>query len=149
MGYLKKIMYFCTMPVLNNKLYRRFECPVKRKPHQDSQDNKFYGSPLWKRLRHLQKNRKPMCEVCEAKGVFTDCSDGNNNGIADHVIRILDGGHPYDERNLFTLCKRCHNVKSNMEGRGFFPARIASVDGYYLPENKENILKAIINKKVN
>lgn len=148
MGYLKKIMYFCTMPVLNNKLYRRFECPVKRKPHQDSQDNKFYGSPLWKRLRHLQKNRKPMCEVCEAKGVFTDCSDGNNNGIADHVIRILDGGHPYDERNLFTLCKRCHNVKSNMEGRGFFPARIASVDGYYLPENKENILKAIINKKV-
>ena len=90
-----------------------------------------------------------MCEVCEAKGIYTDCSDGNNNGIADHVIRILDGGHPYDERNLFTLCKKCHHVKSNMEGRGFLPARMASSDGYYLPASKEDIIKAIINKKVN
>ena len=137
------------MPILNNKSYRRFENPIKRKPHQNNKENKFYGTPLWKRLRHLQKTRKPMCEVCEAKGIYTDCSDGNNNGIADHVIRILDGGHPYDERNLFTLCKRCHHVKSNMEGRGFLPARMASSDGYYLPASKEDIIKAIINKKVN
>lgn len=136
------------MPILNNKSYRRFESPVKRKPYQDSQDNKFYGSPIWKRLRHLQKTRKPFCEVCEVKGIYTDCSDGNNNGIADHVIRILDGGHPYDERNLFTLCKRCHNIKSNMEGRGYNPAKMASNDGYYLPANKDLIIKAIINKKL-
>ena len=90
-----------------------------------------------------------MWEVCEVKGIFTDCSDGNNNGIADHVVRILEGGHPYDDRNLLTLCKRCHNVKSNMEGKGYAPARISSSDGYYLPECRENVITAIINKKVN
>jgi hypothetical protein len=36
-----------------------------------------------------------------------------------------------------------------MEGRGFSPGRMASIDGYYLPQNKENIIKAIIAKKVN
>lgn len=137
------------MPVLNNRSCRRFNESPKRRPHQDKQENKFYGSPIWKRIRHLQKTKKPMCEVCEVKGIFTDCSDGNNNGIADHVVRILEGGHPYDERNLLTLCKRCHNVKSNMEGKGYAPARIPSSDGYYLPECRKNVIEAIINKKVN
>ena len=36
-----------------------------------------------------------------------------------------------------------------MEGRGFSPGRIASIDGYYLPQSKGNIIKAIIKKKVN
>jgi hypothetical protein len=36
-----------------------------------------------------------------------------------------------------------------MEGKGYAPARISSSDGYYLPECRENVIKAIINKKVN
>ena len=142
-------MYICNMPNLNNKGYKRFKNLSEKKPFEDRVENKFYGTSLWKRIRSLQKIRKPICEVCEAKGIYTDCSDGNNNGIADHAIRLLQGGHPYDEQNLFTLCKKCHNIKSSMEGRGFSPGRIASIDGYYLPQSKENIIKAIIKKKVN
>lgn len=142
-------MYICNMPNLNNKGYKRFENPNKPKSFENTIENKFYNTSLWRRVRSLQKIRKPICEVCEAKGIYTDCSDGNNNGIADHAIRLLQGGHPYDEQNLFTLCKKCHNTKSNMEGRGFSPGRIASIDGYYLPQSKENIIKAIIKKKVN
>jgi hypothetical protein len=36
-----------------------------------------------------------------------------------------------------------------MEGKGYAPARIPSSDGYYLPECRENVITAIINKKVN
>jgi hypothetical protein len=37
-----------------------------------------------------------------------------------------------------------------MEGRGFAPARMASSDGYYLPDRaRDDVIKAIINKKVN
>jgi hypothetical protein len=35
-----------------------------------------------------------------------------------------------------------------MEGRGYLPARMASSDGYYLPSSKEDIIRAIIDKKV-
>lgn len=35
----------------------------------------------------------------------------------DHIDRISDGGHPFDETNLQTLCKRCHHEKTAEENR--------------------------------
>lgn len=36
----------------------------------------------------------------------------------DHVERIADGGHPFDETNLQTLCKYCHRQKTAEENSG-------------------------------
>ena len=127
------------MPTLENRYTRRFA------PKQRTQ-NSFYSTPRWKKVRKLQKTKQPFCEACLQRDIYTDCSDGNNNGIADHVVRLLDGGHPYDEKNLFTLCRKCHNIKSNMEGRGYSPERMISVDYYYLPVSKNDVLLQI-NKK--
>lgn len=33
----------------------------------------------------------------------------------DHIIPISEGGHPFDPKNLQTLCKSCHITKTRME----------------------------------
>lgn len=33
----------------------------------------------------------------------------------DHITRVTDGGHPFDESNLQTLCKHCHGEKTAAE----------------------------------
>jgi len=35
----------------------------------------------------------------------------------DHIQRIADGGHEFDESNLQTLCKHCHQEKTAAENR--------------------------------
>ena len=41
----------------------------------------------------------------------------------DHINRIADGGHPFDEQNLQTLCKYCHREKTAEENAGSQPQR--------------------------
>lgn len=36
---------------------------------------------------------------------------------ADHIERVADGSHPFDETNLQTLCKFCHREKTAAENR--------------------------------
>lgn len=36
----------------------------------------------------------------------------------DHIERIADGGHPFDESNLQTLCEPCHEEKTVEENSG-------------------------------
>jgi 5-methylcytosine-specific restriction endonuclease McrA len=40
-----------------------------------------------------------------------------NSGFfeVDHIQRLTDGGHPFDERNLQTLCHHCHTKKTARE----------------------------------
>ena len=38
----------------------------------------------------------------------------------DHILRVEDGGAPYDLANLQTLCRGCHVAKTNAE-RGVIP----------------------------
>jgi 5-methylcytosine-specific restriction endonuclease McrA len=35
----------------------------------------------------------------------------------DHITRIADGGHPFDESNLQTLCEDCHGQKTAQENQ--------------------------------
>lgn len=35
----------------------------------------------------------------------------------DHIQRLADDGHPFDEANLQTLCKHCHHAKTAAENR--------------------------------
>lgn len=39
----------------------------------------------------------------------------------DHITRISDGGHPFDESNLWTLCTHCHSAKTAAENRNEEP----------------------------
>jgi len=35
----------------------------------------------------------------------------------DHIERVADGGHPFEESNLQTLCEHCHRDKTAAENR--------------------------------
>lgn len=58
----------------------------------------------WTQASRAQRARVPYCEQCGAVDDLT----------ADHLIPLADGGHPFDRRNLRTLCRPCNGSK----GRG-------------------------------
>ena len=68
---------------------------------RDKTNNKFYQSSQWKKLRLIQLNREPLCEICQSIGE-----------IVDHKQEISDGGCATCLENLQTLCKVCHNIKT-------------------------------------
>jgi 5-methylcytosine-specific restriction endonuclease McrA len=49
----------------------------------------------------------------------------------DHITPVSDGGHPFDERNLQTLCRECHEEKTAEENRtGSRPEQEVTFEDY-------------------
>lgn len=99
------------MPILKKTAARPWM--AKREAHggRANPNTKFYQSTAWRKLRHLQLHRFPLCAECERKGVATP------GKVADHITPINEGGEPLSLENLQTLCDRCHNQKSARESR--------------------------------
>lgn len=72
-------------------------------------DSSFYHTSSWRRLSKSFREDNPLCEECKQKGRIVPSS------VADHIVRIEDGGNPLDRDNLQALCHRCHNRKSGKE----------------------------------
>ena len=49
---------------------------------------------------------QPLCVWCEEEGI-TKPGD-----IVDHIKEISDGGDPFDQNNLQTMCHKHHNQKT-------------------------------------
>jgi len=71
------------------------------KNRRNKKNFKFYNSSEWKKLRALQLNDEPLCEICQSIGE-----------VVDHIKEISDGGCATCLDNLQTLCKICHNIKT-------------------------------------
>lgn len=65
----------------------------------------FYKSSTWLRLRAVVLRRSPLCVLCRAVA-----------SVVDHITARADGGAPYDECNLRSLCSSCH---AKLPGHGF------------------------------
>ena len=50
-----------------------------------------------------------ICEHCGTK------ARKNHDLEMDHIIALILGGHPWDERNLQALCYDCHKIKSKSD----------------------------------
>jgi 5-methylcytosine-specific restriction enzyme A len=100
--------YAPTMPFLAKSTRRPWvPAPAPPKPYvQHKARTADYDSPEWKALRKAQLQRQPMCVVCGASGKWM---------VADHVTPVRLGGGFYDINNLQTLCKKCHQRKSQSE----------------------------------
>ncbi len=48
----------------------------------------------------------------------------------DHIKRVADGGHPFDESNLRTLCEYCHSEKTASENSSREPAPDVTLQDY-------------------
>ncbi|WP_260202196.1 HNH endonuclease [Lactiplantibacillus pentosus] len=76
---------------------------------RDPEANAFYHSVQWQRMRdYVYARDMGMCQVC-------------GNAVTDR--KIVDHCHPLkvapdeklDKDNLWTLCYRCHNIKTQLE----------------------------------
>lgn len=69
----------------------------------------FYGSRRWTRTARAYRQRHPLCEDHEARGLIL------KGDLVDHIIErvklIAMGLDPYDWEYLQTLCHSCHNRK--------------------------------------
>lgn len=70
------------------------------------------------RIQHLKEDGK-MDEWRERERELSDeiGVEAPVDGFfhVDHITRVADGGHPFDESNLQTLCKHCHRSKTSEE----------------------------------
>ncbi|WP_409021357.1 HNH endonuclease signature motif containing protein [Dyadobacter sp. CY261] len=73
---------------------------------------KIRNSRVWRdRIRPDQLRRFPYCQKCDKKGILKEAVE------VDHIIPLEQGGEPLDSKNLQSLCKRCHILKSSDEAR--------------------------------
>lgn len=98
------------MPIKPIKIKRSW---VKEsKPFERAVDNShFYNSRAWRNKRKKFLNSNPLCVKCNANDVVTVAT------VVDHVKSIATGGEKFDDNNLQSLCKYCHNSKSSSESR--------------------------------
>jgi 5-methylcytosine-specific restriction endonuclease McrA len=61
------------------------------------------------RLQEWRQRRK------EAKRRYGNPYENARDLEVDHIVRIADGGHPFDPGNLQTLCSECHSEKTASE----------------------------------
>lgn len=77
--------------------------------NRDREANSFYQSKAWKSTRNYVINRDHyMCCICG--------EPVNNRKIIDHIVpRKIDKSKELEISNLWTLCYRCHTIKTSIE----------------------------------
>ena len=92
-----------------------------RRVRKDSDD--LYKTKRWGAMRADQLRREPLCRACLAEGkveAATEC---------DHIVPHKgDRNLFFDAKNLQSLCKKCHSIKTAAEDGGF-GRRIFQNDG--------------------
>ena len=73
----------------------------------------FYHSSEWRHKRENFLVEHPFCEECRKYGRLTKAV------VVDHIIPLRQGGEPFDDGNLQSLCSSCHSSKSIKEGSRF------------------------------
>ena len=70
----------------------------------------LYHTTAWRKLRMKHLTANPLCKQCELEGRITEAK------ICDHITSIRDAVDQdaafYDESNLQSLCRNCHNKKT-------------------------------------
>lgn len=71
----------------------------------DVEEQAFYKSERWRRLRAWKLRQNPICEICNTAAAT----------IVDHIRPIKKGGDPMLVDNLQSVCAACHNRKHGRE----------------------------------
>ena len=110
----RRIMF--TIQEINNRNSKLCHCgkpptPPRRKYCSDSCTGDWYRKTIFvnqHRDEFLSKSGG-KCEMCGK--VESD----KYKLEMDHIIALIFGGHPWDERNLQGLCYNCHKIKSKSD----------------------------------
>lgn len=97
-------------PERKKKPWQQERVPFGRRAVNNS---KFYNSTKWRNIANSHKKRNPFCIKCKEKNKISATE------FTDHIVRIQDGGDPYKDSNLQSLCAFHHNQKSGKEAHGY------------------------------
>ena len=70
--------------------------------------SKRYGK-RWRKLRAIYIKAHPICELCRDMGFTTPTQE------VHHIIPLSQGG-THSDKNLMSLCKKCHSYITAKEG---------------------------------
>lgn len=79
-----------------------------------------YGGSWEKTRKRIFERDCGLCQQCKREGRLTAVGDRPYSAWCDHIIPKAEGGTD-DDDNLQTLCRACHQAKTDMEknrGRG-------------------------------
>ena len=80
--------------------HRRQDDRRYKRDRNDDEQQRFYKSARWRRLRKIVLRRDPICKKCEEEG----------RTRASQEVHHKDGDHKNNEiDNLVGLCKSCHS----------------------------------------
>ena len=68
----------------------------------DIEEQKFYTSALWRKVRLQHLKEEPLCRMCKAEG-RTTLAD-----MVHHIQEIKQDGAKLAKDNLMSLCQSCH-----------------------------------------
>lgn len=90
---------------------------VRQIPKENrKQRNRIHSTARWQRLRNMSIKSEPICRLCQNAGEVVDHLDGNEKN--NHAS------------NLQTLCKECHDWKTNAFEKKIRLKEIESFDDY-------------------
>ena len=79
----------------------------------DEEEQAFYRSYHWQKLRKYKLSRDPLCEICLRGEIVKEAA------MVDHIRPIKNGGDLMALGNLQSLCVSCHNRKKAKEIKGY------------------------------
>lgn len=106
-------------------------CPTHKRPAagsfadpaRGSRHARGYGSDWEATRQRIFARDNGLCQECLRAGVVTPVGDKPYSAWCDHVVPKAEGGSDGDD-NLQTLCRPCHQAKTNAEkARGAARAR--------------------------
>ena len=101
----------CNQPRCS-KLTQGGYCDEHETEHQDfstlqeSEENQFYSTTRWRKVRKRYISRHPVCQV-------KNCDTPTQ--VVDHIKPIEFGGEKLDRENLQSLCRAHHAKKTGKE----------------------------------
>lgn len=103
----------------------------------------WYHTTLWRRLRKLQLDEFPLCQIC------LQIQRETSANTVDHIKPFKDSWELFiDRKNHQSVCSACHSRhKQIQEKSGILPG--CDVNGFPLADNHpwSNYEKAINEKK--
>lgn len=99
---------YCDTHAANKQADHRYY----KQHRQDKQQQSFYSTTNWIKLRNYKRMTQPLCEHCLLNNRATPMD------IVDHIIEIKDDWSlRLSLSNLQSLCQRCHNIKTSKAKR--------------------------------
>ncbi|MBA7564371.1 HNH endonuclease [Candidatus Atribacteria bacterium 1244-E10-H5-B2] len=78
----------------------------------DIEEQTFYKSYRWRKLRKYKLSRDPLCAICLREEIVKEAA------MVDHIKPIKNSGDLMAMDNLQSLCVPCHNRKKVKEMKG-------------------------------